>query len=386
VAGTNTAFTAGQKFTPVSIGSSSLPPGGLTDEVLAKDSDEDYDYDWRLIPAGPQGPPGLQGIQGIEGPQGAEGNQGIQGIEGPIGPEGRGIAIKGTVDLIADLPTTGNTDGDIWLVIEDGHGYTWDGTNWIDIGPMLAIPGPEGPEGPEGAIGPQGIQGIQGVEGPQGIAGVGVAIGGTTGQVLTKVSDNDYDTFWEDAGEGLPAGGVWGNFLLKTNTGTAEWKSSARGPFTIDWNGETTPLKVVLLPNGNTFGGLDVEERGIDLTGNKGYYITNPNTRLDLLAQPLFLFLRDQTNGRSLSFTLEPGTGEFYISPSEVLGRPVYVTDFANGKLAGQQVQDDRLTAIENSLAALGQGPISVEERLATLEGNVAVLMRVLEQSFTRRG
>ena len=38
--------------------------------------------------------------------------------------------------------------------------------------------------------------------GPQGPAGAGVAIGGTTGQVLSKASNTNYDTVWVDAGAG----------------------------------------------------------------------------------------------------------------------------------------------------------------------------------------
>ncbi len=52
--------------------------------------------------------------------------------------------------------------------------------------------------------GPQGIQGIQGI---QGEVGEGVAAGGTTGQLLAKNSDTNYDTEWVDS----PNSAVWGN-------------------------------------------------------------------------------------------------------------------------------------------------------------------------------
>lgn len=64
--------------------------------------------------------------------------------------------------------------------------------------------GPQGPPGPQGETGPAGPQGQQGVQGPvgpagpQGAPGQGVPTGGTTGQVLAKNSDNDYDTSWID--------------------------------------------------------------------------------------------------------------------------------------------------------------------------------------------
>jgi hypothetical protein len=41
-----------------------------------------------------------------------------------------------------------------------------------------------------------------GAAGPQGPAGAGVAAGGTTGQVLSKASNTNYDTVWVDAGAG----------------------------------------------------------------------------------------------------------------------------------------------------------------------------------------
>ena len=62
--------------------------------------------------------------------------------------------------------------------------------------------GAQGPQGLQGETGPQGPQGIQGVRGPQGPAGVGVPAGGTTGQVLVKRSNTNYDTEWGDGGTG----------------------------------------------------------------------------------------------------------------------------------------------------------------------------------------
>lgn len=71
-------------------------------------------------------------------------------------------------------------------------------------------PGPQGPQGPKGDTGPPGADGEQGPkgdkgdtgdEGPQGPAGadgVGVPTGGTIGQILTKVTNDDYDVNWQD--------------------------------------------------------------------------------------------------------------------------------------------------------------------------------------------
>jgi hypothetical protein len=105
-------------------------------------------------PKGEVGPQGPQGVQGEVGPQGEQGPQGIQGNQG----------IQGEI-------------------------------------------GPEGPKGQKGDQGEKGEKGEQGKRGPAGHsvagpAGVGVKSGGSTGQVLAKASDRDYDTVWEDAAAG----------------------------------------------------------------------------------------------------------------------------------------------------------------------------------------
>ena len=89
--------------------------------------------------------------------------------------------------------------------------------------------GPQGPQGVQGELGPQGIQGVkgdtgdtgpqgvqgiqgatgsQGPAGAEGAAGVGVPVGGTTGQVLTKNSATNYDTGWTTPSGGGSISGV----------------------------------------------------------------------------------------------------------------------------------------------------------------------------------
>lgn len=97
------------------------------------------------IPAGKQGPAGPQGPKGDAGAQGPAGPQGPAGAAGATGPAG-----------------------------------------------------PQGPAGAAGAQGPQGNPGPAGAPGTQGDSGPGVAAGGTTGQILAKASDNDFDTQWID--------------------------------------------------------------------------------------------------------------------------------------------------------------------------------------------
>ena len=117
---------------------------------------------------GPMGPPGPQGPIGPVGPPGEDGQEGIQGDMGPAGATGAPGAV-----------------------------------------------GPAGPTGPQGPAGPGGVQGPQGAKGdvgpagpggppgPTGPAGQGVPVGGSIGQVLTKVTATDYDTNWQTPSTGL---------------------------------------------------------------------------------------------------------------------------------------------------------------------------------------
>jgi hypothetical protein len=79
------------------------------------------------------------------------------------------------------------------------------------------VPGPTWPTGPTGAAGPTG---------PAGAAGQGVPVGGTAGQVLSKINSTDYNTQWVDQTGGGGGGGdnfrvLWApEFIPRTTTGT----------------------------------------------------------------------------------------------------------------------------------------------------------------------
>jgi hypothetical protein len=81
-----------------------------------------------------------------------------------------------------------------------------DGTAVLSIGSpwekVWSVQGPVGPTGPAGASGPAGS------------AGPGVVSGGTTGQVLSKKTDTDYDTEWVD--QSASGGGGSGSITLDT--------------------------------------------------------------------------------------------------------------------------------------------------------------------------
>ena len=120
---------------------------------------------------GPQGPKGDKGDKGAQGPAGVAGKDGKDGRDGKDGKAGKdgddgkaGISVVGASVAL---------DGSLVLDLSNG--------SQIDAGEVV------GPAGPSGMGGPQGLQGP---------AGVGIATGGTTGQVLAKVDDTDYNTEW----------------------------------------------------------------------------------------------------------------------------------------------------------------------------------------------
>lgn len=137
---------------------------------------------------GPTGPQGIQGEQGIAGPTGPQGQQGDTGPTGPQGPQGTSINFVGEVATVGDLPATGNTINDAYIVTADGDLYVWDGAAWDNVGQIV---GPQGPTGPQGDIGPTGPQGadstVAGPTGPQGDQGLQGEVGPTGPQGIQGI-------------------------------------------------------------------------------------------------------------------------------------------------------------------------------------------------------
>jgi hypothetical protein len=93
--------------------------------------------------------------------------------------------------------------------------------------------GPQGPTGatgatgPTGPTGPQGVQGVQGATGATGAAGPGVAVGGTAGQVLSKIDATNYNTQWVNAPSPSATSLARTNLIPNPNfeTNTTGWSS-----------------------------------------------------------------------------------------------------------------------------------------------------------------
>jgi len=142
---------------------------------------------------GPQGDKGDPGDQGAKGDQGEPGNDGAPGAAGAKGDTGE-TGPQGDPGLPGEtgqrgeqgLPGEPGQQGEQGVPGEQGE---------------QGIPGEKGDQGLPGEPGQQGEQGVPGQQGEQGVPGVpgqGVSTGGTIGQVLTKLSSNDYDTGWID--------------------------------------------------------------------------------------------------------------------------------------------------------------------------------------------
>ena len=141
-----------------------------------------------------EGPTGPQGNQGPTGPQGP---QGIQGPKGDTGPAGPAFVIADKVASEGQLPNPSTLADNIAYLVGSNNDYDLyvqlqDTQTWQNVGKV---------EGVQGPTGPQGEQGPQGPQGPAGQNGVGVPEGGTAGQFLQKTEDG---TAWAD----IPGGGT----------------------------------------------------------------------------------------------------------------------------------------------------------------------------------
>ena len=141
---------------------------------------------------GANGAPGSNGSDGVDGAPGSNGANGQDGAQGATGADGTSIEIQGTKPTVADLPATGNTVGDLWIIDQTGggatagDGYVWTvGNAWLNIGPL------RGPEGIQGIAGTNGTDGAAGTPGATGAPGAGGADGtdGADGQDGTDGTD-----------------------------------------------------------------------------------------------------------------------------------------------------------------------------------------------------
>jgi hypothetical protein len=127
---------------------------------------------------GATGPSGAAGSTGAQGASGSTGLTGATGIRGASGVDGTSFTIVGTVATSSSLPIpyTGSV-GDGYITEDLGDLWVWDGSAWLDAGPIV---GPAGATGTAGATGVRGATGIRGASGVDGASGY-VGLDGATG-------------------------------------------------------------------------------------------------------------------------------------------------------------------------------------------------------------
>ena len=101
---------------------------------------------------------------------------------------------------VSETPPSSPSEGDIWYNSQTGQTFVYYDSFWVEN-----IAGIAGPEGPTGPIGETGLvaQSSEPVDTSTlwldtDEDGVGIPLGGTTGQVLAKVDSVDFNTEWVD--------------------------------------------------------------------------------------------------------------------------------------------------------------------------------------------
>lgn len=100
---------------------------------------------------------------------GSQGEQGPQGEKGDKGEPGAMYNIKGAIendDAVAFLDTATAEIGDCYIAVDTKNVHMFNGTEFINLGP---IAGPQGEPGEKGDKGDQGEKGDKGDQGPAGI-------------------------------------------------------------------------------------------------------------------------------------------------------------------------------------------------------------------------
>jgi len=243
---------------------------------------------------GAAGNTGASGNTGSTGIQGQTGPRGFTGANGSTGATGTGIQIVGTVSTAGNLPASG-ADGDVYIATDTGHGWTYNGTTWIDIGPLTGPTGPQGATG-AGATGASGIQGVQGQTGPigrtgptgpMGASGVGVRILGTVDSVEDLPTDASIGDGWMVDGElYIWDGDSWesvGRIMGPTGSTGVRGSTGVQGPSggtgpsgARGFTGPTGPRGEGVQVKGTVIEEFDLYGIPSPATGDI-YIVTNPN-------------------------------------------------------------------------------------------------------------
>jgi len=118
-------------------------------------------------------------------PRGPQGGNGVAGVQGSPGQDGNSITVKGSVVNPAALSSIPSPAvGNLWVSLTNYHGWVWNGSAWIDVGPI------QGPQGIQGSPGINGTNGLNGSPGLNGTNGVGISnIARTSGDGSAGTTD-----------------------------------------------------------------------------------------------------------------------------------------------------------------------------------------------------
>lgn len=170
---------------------------------------------------------------------------------------------------------------------------------WTNLIALSALEGPQGDPGPQGATGPQGDP------------GEGVPTGGTTGQVLAKASNTNYDTEWVDQSGGS-GGGEW-TYKFKTSTQEVNNNNTlftdSDLQISLPSSSGTYIIEGILM--GAAYPEPDIKIR-LDYSGTRGWWYQKNASQLSggavnfsLYTDPTTMVINQTTAGRlSLEFTL----------------------------------------------------------------------------------
>lgn len=205
----------------------------------------------------------------------------IVGPKGEKGETGAGINIRGVVADETQLPTNA-IEGDAYIV--DQNLFIFLDLMWKDVGQ---------------------IRGEKGDQGPKGDPGAGFPAGGTTGSILTKSSNTNYDTTW------VPDNNIKSNVDSQTITGsltvsntisigTTTLTSNSFGNLKIYANGDIGIANTTLSSELTR-----INNKTLPAGGNTGFALIKTSTQNDYQATFRQLVISDVANLEQRLTTIE---------------------------------------------------------------------------------
>ena len=189
---------------------------------------------------GNKGQKGITGTLGTDGDKGQKGRAGINGNKGQKGTKGSAatlLTFEGQVPTPADLPLTGNTEGDVYQAVSNNALYVWDGNIWLELAAEPAsVKGQKGDDGLKGSKGQKGVE----VKGQKGQAGTNAVDGtkGDKGQKGATPDDSEFVTQTE----------ANANFV-KYNSGGNSSSQTVSGRLILEQPNNVTTLSVQRSPS-----------------------------------------------------------------------------------------------------------------------------------------